>query len=121
MGSPTAQSGQWGTRSGSGGMAQQGPGSSAASAAEAGAAWGAYQGTEAALRAQMALGLLAQQPGGGLDGSGLHNAAAQVWVTMPCHLPTCWCLDPLLALYALQGQVGHDFCGSAKEPACLIN
>ena len=79
MGSPTGQAGHpWATRTGSGGIAQPGAASSATVAAEAGAAWGAFQGTEAALRAQMALGMLPQQAAGGLDPAALQSAAAQV-------------------------------------------
>lgn len=66
-----------------GGLPQAGANPTAA--AEAGAAWGALQGTEAAMRAQMALGLLGANAGGAqasgasaLDAVAYQNAAAQV-------------------------------------------
>lgn len=86
MGSPTGQSSApWTAHTG--GLPQQGSASSLSAAAE-GAAWGAYQGTEAALRAQMALGMLPPTATNGLDAASL-NAVAQVCCCAVLRCPTC--------------------------------
>ncbi|KAK9810778.1 hypothetical protein WJX73_006520 [Symbiochloris irregularis] len=71
---------------------QQQGGTNASAAAEAGAAWGALQGTEAAMRAQMALGMLgasagtAQANNNALDAVAYQNAAAQRMGIAPSYL-----------------------------------